>query len=123
MTLGALLARATRLPLSQPSTTGVGCLRWTQGTSGGYGIAKHQGKPQRAHRLVCELVHRRAPQGHVARHSVDCRLDRGGAGKLCVEPTHLRWGTKAENAADEARFAASSALLAHGRNPNERASR
>ncbi len=49
-------------------------------------------------RLICELTYGPAPSViHQAAHSCG-RGDRG-----CVNPTHLRWATPAENAADTRR--------------------
>lgn len=42
--------------------------------------------------LVCRLTFGPPPPHHEALHSCD--------NKLCVEPTHLRWGTRSENVID-----------------------
>lgn len=76
--------------------TGDDCLTWPYCTVKGYGHLKWQGKGLRyAHNVVCELVHGPAPDPALeAAHSC------GNGHLACVNPKHLRWATRAENAAD-----------------------
>lgn len=65
----------------------------------GYPIVGFNGKPRRAHRVMCELAHGPAPSPeHVAAHSC------GGGRQGCVNPRHLRWATPKENGQDTARM-------------------
>jgi hypothetical protein len=59
----------------------------------GYGRLRHKGRLTMATRVALELVGRPRPSDrHFALHSCD--------NPPCCNPSHLRWGTKAENAAD-----------------------
>lgn len=81
------------------------CLLWPYGhDGGGYARAKVKGFSTRlAHRIMCEIVHGPAPfDGAVARHK--CGMGHEG----CVNPTHLEWGSVAQNSAD---------MEAHGTKP------
>ncbi len=76
------------------------CWIWQGGTAGGnrpwdtggpYGKLKVEGRTVYAHRLVLGLIGRRAPsREHVPHHW--CRI------RLCENPLHLEWVTKAKNA-------------------------
>lgn len=69
------------------------CLIWPFNRNDrGYGQLSMGGKIQRAHRVMCELVHGKPPTSkHQASHSC-------GNGHLgCVHPKHLRWATNSEN--------------------------
>lgn len=91
----------TRLPerfwtkvYPEPNT---GCWLWGAskvGGGNGYGEFVFPGnKHVYAHRLVCTLAHGDAPADKPnTLHSCDV--------SLCVNPEHLRWGTKKENTAD-----------------------
>ena len=69
---------------------GDGCVIWPFGRfKSGYGSV---GRNERAHRLMCELAHGPAPDGYDAAHSCGRRL--------CINPLHLRWATRADNMAD-----------------------
>lgn len=73
------------------------CLIWPFAKArGGYGsVGVGDRTTRKVHRLMCEYRHGPPPHGKTdAAHSC-------GNGHLgCVNPQHLRWATKAENAAD-----------------------
>lgn len=73
---------------------GEDCLLWPYSTVKGYGSLSVGGKKHYAHRLVCEQVKGPPPSTkHEVAHSCgNC---------LCVNPSHLRWATHAENEADK----------------------
>lgn len=58
----------------------------------GAGAAAHP-KQYNAARVMCELIHGPAPEGHEASHLC------GGDNWLCVSPDHLIWETHKENCA------------------------
>lgn len=70
------------------------CIRWPFTVApNGYGITS-VGVAKGAHRVVCILAHGAPPSvDHEVAHSCN---DRG-----CVNPRHLRWATRLENAADK----------------------
>lgn len=72
------------------------CLIWPFARfHNGYGRFNHEGKPYRAHRHMCQLVHGDPPTtAHDAAHS----CGKGGDG--CVNPKHLSWKTRSENLMD-----------------------
>src|SRR5690606_17518930 len=60
----------------------------------GYGAMNVRGKVTPAHRVMCEIAHGAPKVGLHACHSC-------GSGHLaCVNPNHLRWGTRRDNMAD-----------------------
>jgi hypothetical protein len=71
------------------------CLIWPFCVySGGYGGLNFGGRKRGAHTAVCELVHGPQPsKNHEVAHSCGVRL--------CCNPRHLRWATRAENHADK----------------------
>lgn len=72
------------------------CLPWKMTRTGdGYGQLWRDGRHQYVHRLACEARNGPPPTSkHEAAHSC-------GNGHLgCVNPKHLSWKTRAENAAD-----------------------
>lgn len=81
--------------LSHVGYEGQECLIWPfSRQNDGRGAINHSFSPQ-AHRVMCMLAHGLPPSDrHEAAHS----CGRGHAG--CVNPTHLRWATAIENAAD-----------------------
>lgn len=72
------------------------CLIWPFArASHGYGVTSFGGRHALAHRVMCEKVHGPAPtRQHEAAHSC------GKGHEGCVNPKHLRWATKSENALD-----------------------
>jgi hypothetical protein len=69
------------------------CWHW-QGCKNekGYGVAGHQGKTKKAHRLAYELLVGTIPDGMCLLHTCD--------NPSCCNPAHLRVGTRADNNAD-----------------------
>lgn len=58
----------------------------------GYGILKHEGRPQLAHRLVFQLAGRDLPPDMCACHTCDNRK--------CINPNHLFVGSSTDNNRD-----------------------
>lgn len=77
---------------------GTECLIWPYSRiGGGYGELRQDGRTQRVHRLVCEVLHGPAPTPeHEAAHSC------GKGYEGCCNPQHIRWATPTENSADRA---------------------
>ena len=71
------------------------CLLWPFGATNGRGRIQVGDRSHLAYRLVCAAVHGEPPApGHECAHSC-------GNGHLgCVNPHHLRWATRSENAYD-----------------------
>lgn len=79
------------------------CILWPFGKSEktGYGLFTVNGRPMMPHQYMCTAVHGDKPStDHEVAHCCGVRH--------CVAPRHLRWATKAENAADR---------LLHGTDP------
>lgn len=79
------------------------CLTWPLACdSHGYGIVgAGNGRVRKAHRVMCELAHGNPPTPqHEAAHSCGC------GNKGCVNPRHLSWKTRSENAFDTVRHGA-----------------
>lgn len=71
------------------------CLIWPFSLTRGYGALSHLGRRGYAHRFMCELAKGDpSTPGHEAAHS----CGRGDEG--CVNPRHLSWKTKTQNALD-----------------------
>lgn len=80
------------------------CWLWPGSTDYSYGTITIHGKLHKVHRVVCELAHGKpSPEKPHALHSCD--------NPLCCNPSHLRWGTHAENMADKALRGGSTAKL------------
>ena len=75
----------------------IACLIWPYGMDRhGYGLVHIGVKNRNAHRVVCELAHGEPPtKKHVAAHNC------GKGHEGCVNPHHLRWATREENAQDQ----------------------
>lgn len=69
----------------------------------GFGLIMYQGKTQVAARVVCAMLH-----GPPASPDLQAAHSCGNGHLACVNPRHLRWATKLENAADQ---------LIHGTRP------
>ena len=70
------------------------CILWPFSVAGGYGAISWSGHMDRAHRVICRLVH-----GNPASDSLEA-AHRCGV-KACVNPTHIRWATRSENEQDK----------------------
>lgn len=81
------LARKTRREQS-------GCLVWTGHIEDGYGRAWVDGRMQRVHRIAWQLVHGEIPVG--------MELDHLCHNRACVEVSHLRLATHAQNGQNRA---------------------
>lgn len=65
------------------------CWEWTSPLSNGYGSILWNGKPQRAHRVIFEIIGKQIPDGLVVDHV--CR------NRKCINPKHLRFVTPRTN--------------------------
>src|ERR1043166_514031 len=71
------------------------CVKWPFYTNpNGYGQVGWHRKLTYPHRVMCELTHGTAPEGHEAAHSC------GNGNQGCVNPKHLTWKTKSQNRLD-----------------------
>lgn len=74
-----------------------GCWEWTAALcfQGNYGVYRHQGKAQRAHRVSWTLHHGSIPEGFEVCHKCD--------NPRCIRPDHLFLGTHQDNMQDMSR--------------------
>lgn len=69
------------------------CLEWPlKPNKSGYGKITHGGKKHTVSRLVATFVYGQPKENYFALHSCD--------NPICINPKHLRWGTKQENNED-----------------------
>ena len=68
-----------------------GCWNWLAAKTNGYGVVQHQGRVQRAHRVVYETLIGPIPAG--------LELDHLCRNRSCVNPVHLEPVSGAENIA------------------------
>lgn len=91
--------------------SGVGCLIWPFGKNQkGYGqVCTGPGKIEKAHRVMCQLVHGEPPTPkHQAGHKC------GNGHLACVHPGHLRWQTNSQNQLDRRRHGTSQGHIGKG---------
>ena len=75
---------------SRTVRTESGCLEWQGATRRGYAAIRRHGRTWQVHRLVCAETHGPPPEGRPwALHRCD--------NKVCVESTHLYWGSAKDN--------------------------
>ena len=86
------------------------CWIWTGGRAGPYGASHVAGKSAGAHRVSWFLHTGVWPGKHDVLHTCP-----GGDNKLCVNPAHLRLGTKADNGRDRAERGQSARGAENGR--------
>jgi hypothetical protein len=87
-------AANTEMLIDHVKHPGDDCLIWPFSCARGYGHFKYFRKYYYAHRYMCELANGAPPEGSEAAHS----CGRGDQG--CVNPKHLSWKTKTQNALD-----------------------
>jgi hypothetical protein len=81
-----------------------GCWLWTGSTSNGYGIIKWAGRGSGAHRVAWEIAFGAIPDDREIDHrchTSDCRLGAKCPHRRCVNPSHLKPVTHAENMAPD----------------------
>ncbi len=76
--------------LSPPDSKG--CIFWSAGKRGGYGIFTLKGEPFGAHRVAWLLKNGEIPPNLIIRHTCD--------NPSCVNPEHMLLGTDADNVRD-----------------------
>ena len=79
------------------------CWFWMAASKRGYGLVRHEGRQQMAHRVSYKISKGEIPEDLVVRHKCD--------NPSCVNPTHLELGTHKQNNAD---------MYERGRNVNPR---
>lgn len=99
------MTRRTKAPNGEPerffrevvlTCTSEECLIWPYAKAHGYGYAAlGNSKPELVHRKACEATYGPAPK------ATSLSLHSCGNGHLgCVNPKHLYWGSRSENARD-----------------------
>jgi hypothetical protein len=79
--------------LKNTETLDNGCIVWTKSRSkGGYGQKAVNGKKQYTHRLSAEIHYGPGASGQEVMHLCD--------NPPCLNPKHLKWGTRKQNVAD-----------------------
>jgi HNH endonuclease len=82
------------------------CILWPYTLHRGYGRMEPNGKRIRVHRYVCERAHGPAPHpDYGAAHL--CGV------KACINPRHLRWSSRSQNATDRIIHALGANVFAH----------
>jgi hypothetical protein len=70
-----------------------GCIVWMKSRSkAGYGQKAVNGSKEYTHRLACQIKHGKGEPKQEVLHSCD--------NPPCLNPDHLRWGTRKQNVAD-----------------------
>lgn len=79
--------RLERMSIPEPTS---GCTLWLgHAVNGGYGMVRHDGRSQLAHRVAWELANGPIPDGLVIDHL--CRV------RSCINPAHMRVVTQKVN--------------------------
>ena len=83
------------------------CIIWPLALSpNGYAVTGACGSSKQVHRLVCEKAYGPCPTGFEAAHSCNVRK--------CINPKHVTWKTRKENAEDRQKHGTQCAGETHG---------